>query len=114
MASYLLDVICARNVLAVINLNWHVAELPIHTYFNILWENMYKKSYAVICDEFIARIHFIVFKKECPRLSVKSKKMVPKVGHCYLDEHTTYIRVFGATEMPHILPIHIPDQLIVG
>jgi hypothetical protein len=63
MASYLLDVICARNVFADMNLRWHVAELPVHVYFNILWENRYKKSYALICDEFISHIHFIIFKK---------------------------------------------------
>jgi hypothetical protein len=38
-ASYLLDVICARNIFDVMTLRWHVAKLPIHVYFNILWEN---------------------------------------------------------------------------
>jgi hypothetical protein len=42
MASYLLDVICVRNVFAGMNLSWHVVELPVHVYFNILWENRYK------------------------------------------------------------------------
>jgi hypothetical protein len=98
MASYLLDVICARNVFAGMNLSWHVSELPVHVYFSILWENRYKKSYSLICDEFIARIHFILFKKECPRLSVAAKKMISKVGHWYLDEHDTYIRVFRPPE----------------
>jgi hypothetical protein len=110
MASYLLDVICARNVFTGMNLSWHVAELPVHVYFNILWENRYKKSYALICDEFIARVYFIIFKKECPRLSVAAKKMISKVGHWYLDETTTYIRVFGATDAPHLLPAHVPDR----
>jgi hypothetical protein len=114
MASYLLDVMCTRNVFADMNLSWHVAELPVHVYFNILWENRYKKSYALICDEFIARIHFIIFKKECPRLSAAAKKMVAKVGHWYLDERSTYIRVFGATRAPHLLPAHVPDRLVVG
>ena len=54
MALYLLDVICATNVFASMNLSWHVAELPVHVYFIILWENTYKKSYALIWDEFIA------------------------------------------------------------
>jgi len=81
MASYLLDVICTRNVFADMNLSWHVAELSVHVYFNVLWENWYKKYYALICDEFIACIHFIIFKKECPRLSASTKKMVAKVGH---------------------------------
>jgi hypothetical protein len=81
MASYLLDVICARNVVTDMNLSWHVVELPVHVYFSILWENKYKKSYALICDEFIACIYFIIYKKECLRLSVTTKKMVAKVGH---------------------------------
>jgi hypothetical protein len=109
MASYLLDVIFARNVFVDMNLRWHVEELLVHVYFNILWEKMYKKSYALICDEFIAQIHFIIFKKECPILSVATKKMVVKVGHWYLDEHSTYIKVSGATRVPHLLPTHVPD-----
>jgi hypothetical protein len=36
MASYLLDVLCSRNVFADMNLRWHVAELTIHIYFNML------------------------------------------------------------------------------
>jgi hypothetical protein len=114
MALYLLDVICARNVFTGMNLSWHIVELPVHVYFNILWENRYKKSYALICDEFIARIYFILFKKECPRLSVATNKMTSKVGHWYLDEHTTFIMVFEATGTPHLLPTHVPDRLIVG
>ena len=81
MASYLLDVICARNVFVGMNLRWHVIELHVHVYFNILWENRYTKSYALICDEFIAQIYFIIFKKEWPRLSITAKKMISKVGH---------------------------------
>jgi hypothetical protein len=96
------------------NLSWHVTELLVHVYFNILWENRYKKSYSLICDEFIAQIYFILFKKECPRLSVAAKKMISKVGHWYLDEHDTYIRVFGATRAPHLLPVHVLDRLVVG
>ena len=48
MASYLLDVMCARNVFVDMNLIWHVAKLPFHVYFSVLWENMYKKSYTLI------------------------------------------------------------------
>jgi len=80
MASYLLDVIFTRNVFIGMNLSWHVAELLVHVYFNILWENRYKKSYALIYDEFIALVLFIIFKKECQKLSAATKKMVAKVG----------------------------------
>jgi len=63
------------------NLSWHVIELPVHVYFNILWENRYKKFYALICDEFIARVHFIIFRKQCPTILAVAKKMISKVGH---------------------------------
>jgi ribonuclease HI len=86
MASYLLYVICARNAFTGMNLSWHTSKLLVHVYFNILWENRYKISYSLICDQFIAPIHFLLFKKECPRLSDAAKKVISKVGHWYLDE----------------------------
>jgi hypothetical protein len=113
MDSYLLDVMCAKNVFTSMNLRWHVVELPVHVYFNVLWENRYKKSYCLMCDEFIALIYFILFNKECPRLSVTAKKMISKVVHWYLDECATYIRVFRVTGAPHILPDHVPDRLVI-
>ena len=81
MASCLLDVIYARNAFAGINRNWHPLELAVHVYFNILWENMYKKSYVVIWDHFIAPIYFFLFMKECPRLSDEAKKVIVKTSH---------------------------------
>jgi hypothetical protein len=114
MASYLVHVMCARNIFVAMNLSWHVAELPIHVYFNILWENRYNNSYSLICDEFIACIYFILFKKECPRLSIATEKMISKVGHWYLDERDTYIRVLEVTGAPHLLSTHVLEWLVVG
>jgi hypothetical protein len=109
MASYLLDMIYARNVFAGMNLSWHVVELPVHVYFNIIWENRYRILYALICDEFIARVHFIIFRKYFPRITIETKKMVSKVGHWYLEETNTYIRLFRDAVAPHLIPIHVPD-----
>jgi hypothetical protein len=113
MDSYLLDVVCVRNIFVIMNMIWHVAGLSVHVYFSVLWENRYKKSYSLICDEFITQIYFILFKKECPRLSAAAKKMISKVGHWYLDKCATYIRMFRATRAPHILPAHVPDWLVI-
>jgi hypothetical protein len=73
-----------------------------------------KKYYSLICDEFIARIYFILYKKEFPRLSAVAKKIISKVGHWYLDKRATYIWVFESIEAPHILPAHVLDRLVVG
>jgi len=116
MASYLLDVICARNTFARMNFNWqwHTLELPIHVYFDILWENRYNKSYSLNYDQFIARIYFLLLKKECPRLSDAAKRIVMKIDHWYLDERDTHIRFFDATRAPHLFLIYVPDRLVVG
>jgi hypothetical protein len=36
------------------------------------------------------------------------------MGHWYLDERETYIRVFKEIEAPHLLPIYVPDRLVLG
>jgi hypothetical protein len=113
MASYLLEIICARNVFSRMKLNWHTSKLPVHVYFNILWDNKYKTSHALICEPFIAHIYLLLFRKECPRLSKEAKGVISKMGHWYIDEHETYIRVFGDTGEPHLLPIYVPDRLVL-
>jgi hypothetical protein len=55
-----------------------------------------------------------LFRKECLRLSKEAKKVRSKMGHWYIDEHETYIRVFRATGVPHLLPIYVPDRLVLG
>lgn len=114
MASYLLDISCAQNAFTGMNLNCHSSELVVHVYFSILCKNRYKKSFVVICDQLIAHIYFFLFRKEFPRLSDEAKKVISKIGHWYLDEWETYIRVFGATGAPHLLPIYVPGRLVLG
>jgi len=80
MALYLLDVICARNVFSRMNLNWHSSKLPVHVYFSILWENRYKKSHVVICDQFIAHIYFFYYSgKSALGCQMKKKGLYQKL-----------------------------------
>jgi hypothetical protein len=81
---------------------------------SVLWENRYKKPYAMICDEFLARVYSIIFKKSFPRLSESTKKVISRIGHWYLEEKRTYLRIFGATRAPHLLPAYVPDQTSAG
>jgi hypothetical protein len=57
---------------------------------------------------------FYSFQERVFEAITAAKKVIAKVGHWYLDEHNTYIRVFGATGAPHLLPVHVPDRLVVG
>jgi hypothetical protein len=57
---------------------------------------------------------FFVVQERVPKAVDAAKRVVSKVGHWYLDERETYIRVFGATGAPHLLPIYVPDRLVLG
>jgi hypothetical protein len=43
-----------------------------------------------------------------------AKKMIENIGHWYLDERDSYIRIFGASRAPHLFPMHVLDRLVVG
>jgi len=47
-------------------------------------------------------------------LSTTTNKIILNIGHWYLDKHTTYIRVFEATEEFHLIHYHVLYRLIVG
>jgi hypothetical protein len=79
------------NVFVEMNLSWHVSEAHVHIYFSMLWENKYKKSYAMICDLFLAQLYTIIFHQECPRLSKQAKKILSHIGNWYIEEKHTYI-----------------------
>jgi hypothetical protein len=68
----------------------------------------------MICDEFLARLHFIIFKQEFPRLSKSTKKIISMIRHWYLEEKITSLIIFGAIGAPHLLPTYVPDRLVLG
>ena len=94
MAYYLLDAICATNVFLGLSISFHVFELLVHVYFNILWENKYKWSITIINDGFISQVYSHIFKRYFPRLSETTRKVISNIGHWYLKEIRTYIRIF--------------------
>jgi hypothetical protein len=49
-----------------------------------------------------------------PNAYRSSQENDSKVGHWYLEETTTYIRLFGAMDTQHLIPTHVLDRVIVG
>jgi hypothetical protein len=36
------------------------------------------------------------------------------IGNWYFEEKHTYLRIYGATIPPHLLPVYVPDRLVIG
>jgi hypothetical protein len=85
-----------------------------HVYFQMLWENKYKKYYRLIRVYFLSQLYFIIFHKECLRVTDRAKKMINYIGDLYLEEDFTCIKIYGATMSPHIFPKYVKYRFDVG
>lgn len=54
----------------------------------------------------------MIFNKKAPRFSQESVANLLVVGKYYIKEWFTYIRVFGSTVDPHVLPLYVSDKLL--
>jgi hypothetical protein len=43
----------------------------------------------------------------------KDITIIRRIGDCYLMEHHTYIRIYGAMKPTHLLPRFVPDKLVL-
>ena len=57
-------------------------------------------------------IHQVSFDKKAPRLCEEAKVDIQAVAKWFGEELFTYIRVFGITAPPHVLPWYAPDKLL--
>jgi len=54
----------------------------------------------------------IYFNNKSPRFSKKAAINLLIVGNYFFEELFTYIRVFGSTLDPHVLPLYVFDKLL--
>jgi hypothetical protein len=107
MSSYLIDVVCSSISFPTMGWDWNPSLPPIHIYFSELWDNNYKRYLYDICDHFMAPLFSVIFNHHPHRLSQGVIEDLKDIGDWYMGKHYTYIRVFGCTHAPHILPKYV-------
>lgn len=113
MLAYLLDCMCAS--FEFISMNWETNNnLPISEVFQHLQFNKYKSSYSIIWDFFWAPLFKFFYGKECPSLFEDAKMVIKYIGDWFLVEEYTYIRIYGITTPPYILPKYVLDNLLLS
>ena len=92
--------------------SWVLPVPHVHIYHSELWDSNYVARFYDICESFLDRVYFLIFKKEAPAFSPKAKSLIATMGYWYVGESFTYIRVYGINDA-HMLPKVVPDRLVL-
>jgi hypothetical protein len=93
--------------------NWDRDQPPVHVYFSELWSINYKRYFYDICNYFLSPLYTVLFGFPRHIISIKAQTGMKGVEYWYLGKYYSYIRVYGSTGAPHILPLFVPDHLLM-
>jgi hypothetical protein len=110
MSSYIMDVICFMTPFPLMGWRWNVTiAKPIHLYHSKLWEDKEKYFFYEIYNYVVVLMHIAIYVCPPPRISDKIVTNLGKIADWYIEEHFSYIMVFGCSIPPHALPKFLPD-----
>jgi hypothetical protein len=113
MSAYIMDVVCFMTPFPLMGWSWTPTSVePIHIYHSILWEDKAKEFFYEICNWVVVSMHTAIYGYPPPRISDKIVTNLGKIADWYVEEHFSYIRVFGCSVPPHALPQFLPDRLV--
>jgi hypothetical protein len=113
MSSYLLDIMCVVHRYPKMGWAWQPTEPSIHIYCKVLWEHKHRTEYHKICNHFFPPLYEFIFCAPAPCMTEKALSIIKNIGDWYVMQHGTYIRIYGATKAPHLLPRFVPDKLVL-
>lgn len=103
MSAYLLDMVLAMIDFPKLKIKWAVNPIPIHGLFSMLRADNYIPHFYTICDKVMTRVHLTLFGQLPPRISPKAALTIRLLGHWFLEEFFTVVRIAGNEEV-HYLP----------
>jgi hypothetical protein len=113
MSAYIMDVVCFMMPFPLMGWSWTPSSVePIHIYHSKLWEDKEKYLFYEICNWVVVPMHITIYGYPPPRISDKIVTNLGKIADWYIEEHFSYIRVFGCSIPPHALPLFLPDHLV--
>jgi len=111
--SYIMDSICYVSKFPVMGWKWTTQDpLPIHVYHKELWDSQFIPYFYQICHGIMLPLYRMLYDKDPPRCSPKAKVDILPIARWFGEKLFTYVRVFGSTASPHVLPLYIPDKLL--
>jgi hypothetical protein len=112
MSTYIMDVVCFMTPFPLMGWNSTPTNVEtIHVYHSKLWEDKEKDFFYEIYNWVVVSMHTIIYGCPPSRISDKTVANLGKIVDWYIEEHFSYIRVFGCSVPPHALPEFLPDRL---
>ena len=112
MSYILVDyILCSQSFLA-LRCNWDRDGTPVYTAYKLFWAHKYHGYYREICEHFIMSLYTLIFLIECNCMSEEAFKVIEEYGDYYLTEEGMYIRMYGGSRTPFLLPKYATNYVL--
>ena len=104
MSSFMVDCILCKQQFPALNCQWDKTKNPVYSAYQLFWAHKYFNHYKSIYKYFIMLLYRLTFltKRKC--MSDEALNTVDDNGNYYLTKEGLYLRMFGGTRAPSLLP----------
>ena len=95
-----------------LKMQWERDITPVYTAFKLFWAHKYYSHYKDICEHFIMPLYTLIFLTKCNCMSEEAFKVIAEHGSYYLTEEGMYIRMYGGSRAPSLLPKYTTDYVL--
>ena len=72
----------------------------------------YYNYYREICEHFIMPLYTLIFLVECNCMLEEAFKVMQEYGSYYLTKDGLYVRMYGGSRAPSLLPRYVTDYVL--
>ena len=112
MGSFLIDYILCTHPFPKLNCDWDPTRTPVYSTYNLLWAHKYVSFYKPIREYFLIPLYELIFLEECNCMSEEALKVVSEYGDYFFPKEGLYLRMYGGSKAPSLLPINATDYVI--
>ena len=85
---------------------------PIHLNHKEIWEHNYVPHFHRLCYGVLLPLHQLMFDRMSPRFTKEAISDLQMIGRYFIEEPFSYIKSFGSSTPPHVLPLYVSDKLM--
>jgi hypothetical protein len=113
MLAYIMDAICFMTHFPLMNWSWTPSNVePLHFHHSKLWEEKAKDLIYEICHNVVIHVHIALFGQPPPWISDNIMGNLGNLAYWFIDKKFSYIRFFGCSAPPHVVPRFLPDWMV--